>query len=202
MKTKLGWVCHRSNHSLCAFLYWMMFWLPLSGSLSMSVGRHWQRCYIHNDANGVTVTVAIVDVSSTIPTRPYKDWTLRFLKTSDDTKSQRHTLPCLPLVTPLRKALFARGPGPSTVLPSSWAIFGQICLSDDWLGWPLDPKRPSRCQCGPGWEIELEPPLHRSQPHPTYEPRLQWRVSGMTCTDCSYSELRVPSGCCILFFQW
>ena len=55
-------------------------------------------------------------------------------KTADDTKSQRHTLPCLPLVTPLRKALLARGPGPSTVLPSSWATFGQICLSDDWLG--------------------------------------------------------------------
>ena len=93
----------------------------------MSIGTHdRQRCYCHKDANGVTVTVAVVDVSATIPARPDKDGTLHLLVRGRNPQKTTHTFPCLPLVTPLRKALFARGPGPSTVRPSSWAIFVQI----------------------------------------------------------------------------
>ena len=71
----------------------IMFWLPLLGSLSMSVGTHRQRCYCHNEANGVTVTVAVVDVAPTIPARPDKDRTLHVLVKSRQPPKMSDT-PC------------------------------------------------------------------------------------------------------------
>ena len=153
-------MCHPSNDTKCS----IMLWPPLLSSLSMSVGRHWQRCYhqqCHNNANGVSSKL-----SQRCQRCYHHSCNRRCVALRSHSPRQRSTpacfgqgetwsgttvtLPCLPRVTPLRKALFARGPGPSTVRPSSWANLSSFysCSSDDdRLSSPLAPTRPSRCRC-------------------------------------------------------
>ena len=87
-------------------------------SATVLLSQQCQRCYRHS------CNRRCVDHHSRSPRQ--RSNPACFGQKSTTPKNVGHTLPCLPLVTPFRKARFARGPGPSTVRPSSWAIFSSF----------------------------------------------------------------------------
>ena len=127
-------------------------WQTLATVLPSTMSQQCQRCFIKVITTMSTVLPSQLQSSMCRPPFPLAQtkidpcmfWSRR------DLSGTTVTLPCLPRVTPLRKALFARGPGPSTVRPSSWANLSSFysCSSDDdRLSSPLAPMRPSRCRC-------------------------------------------------------